>query len=170
MANKKTNTSKTTSSKLTASGPSVTTKLKKKWWFVLLLAILVFSVGSFAYNKYLDYRNVEDMKSLLADFEELEKKIEQETNEELNIEASCKSVGKFASSYACSIYLTNKMKTTMNYNKFTSENLKSNNCRIIDSIDASKLGAYYCVIDVRGSNTQEAENIFYQYDDSPNQP
>jgi len=76
---------------------------KKPYLYIFIPVILV--LGIFGYNKYLDYRNVQDMKQLLTDIEELKHDVETETGEELSIEADCSSGGKFATFYSCSIRL-----------------------------------------------------------------
>jgi len=66
-----------------------------------LYIVFVVSLSIFLYGRYIDYRNVQDMKHLLADFQQLERDMEAETGEDFYITASCTSVGKFATSYAC---------------------------------------------------------------------
>ncbi len=92
--------------KQTPVKPSLSENLKKKWWAVLLLGVFIFAVGSFAYNKYLDYKNVQDMKTLLSDFQQLEEDMEEETGEKLSIIPDCGYGGeKFNQSYSCALFI-----------------------------------------------------------------
>jgi hypothetical protein len=98
-------TKKPTFKKQTPVKPTLSETLKKKWWAVLLLAIFVLVAGSFAYNKYLDYRNIEDMKTLLADFKNLEAAIEKETGmDNIILGGSCTSIEKYDTTFACYLY------------------------------------------------------------------
>ena len=141
----------------------------------LSLVILVVVAGVFSYNKYLDYRNVQDMKQLLADFQQLEKDVEAETGEEIYIEANCGSVGKFATSYACSIDLLPKSKQASEAYKAYLENVSVDNssrCGLYSiigyKIDDSSLDFFGCSPSiVRNANRDKSEEIFYQYDTSP---
>jgi hypothetical protein len=74
---------------------------KKHWWKIGFSILLIGSVTFIGYNKYLDQQNVNNMKQLLAEFEQLERDVEAETGEELYIEANCGSGGKFAEFYSC---------------------------------------------------------------------
>lgn len=123
-------------------------------------------LGSLTYNLYLDKQNVNDMKNLLTAFEQLESDLETETGERFTIEASCESVGKFAESYGCNVYLKNDTNTLYNYTNLDNSN-QSYRCRIIDSPDAKYLNFYACSITVRNSNRNAAEEIFYKYDTTP---
>jgi hypothetical protein len=139
----------------------------------LMIAVLV--IGFIGYNKFLDYKNVQDMKGLLSDFQQLERDIETETGEEFHIQASCSSGGKFGGVfYFCGIYLENKNLVTYEYEpylaKLGSKINDKNDCRIVTSEDATALGAYSCIIDVRPSSQQKSEEIFYDYDTSPGWP
>lgn len=148
--------------------------LKKWWWAILLITLLVFGVSSFAYEKYLDRQNVADMKQLLADFEQLEKDVEAETGEELTIEASCESVGKFSESYACYLYLKNPNNSLLNYSEFIADDSSlldsANSCRIISGKGAKYINFYSCSFKVRDSSINSSEEIFYKYDTSPDAP
>lgn len=143
----------------------------KYWWVLLFMVLLITSGGVYGYNKYLDRQNIAEMKQLLADFEKLKTDVESETGEDLYIEASCGSVGKFATSYACSLYLENGGKKEYEYTKFTKKYISFDNknyeCRLITSVDAQARGSWSCIITIRKSNTMEAERIFYDYDTSP---
>mgnify|MGYP000935054400 CR=1 FL=1 len=146
-----------------------------KYWPVLLFVIILLAAGGvYGYNKYLDRQNVADMKQLLADFEKLKTDIESETGEKLYIEASCGSVGKFATSYACTIYLKNDLNKLYAYSDYTpaeSSLLNTDNrCRVIQSKDAKYLNFYSCVLHIRASNIDKAEATFFKYDTSPGSP
>jgi hypothetical protein len=137
---------------------------------MILIGFLVLAVGGvYGYNKYLDRQNVSDMKQLLADFEQLEKDIESETGEELYIEATCGSVGKFATSYSCDVTLAGKGSSlsegvTANFLLYIS---KQKNCEILSTGLGGYKGALNCVVHVRESNENNAENVFINYDTSP---
>jgi hypothetical protein len=137
----------------------------------LLLFIAIFGVGVFSHNKYLDWQNVKDMKALLSAFEQLEKDVEENTGEDLAIEADCGSVGKFATSYSCDIFLKKLNNDKFDYDKFIPKNSvlnKANNrCSTITSPDAAYLNFFSCITQVRNFNTKTAESIFYKYDTSP---
>lgn len=140
---------------------------KKHKLKTVLVAMLLIFIGGLVYNKFLDYRNVQDMEQLLADFQRLEKDVEAETGEELFIRADCGSVGKFATSYACWVYLENNSDQIYDYSKHiaaSSSIRKSNECRTITSEDASAYGAYNCDITIRGSNKATANTIFSEYE------
>lgn len=138
-----------------------------------LVLIIIFG-GIFSYNKYLDWQNVQDMKQLLADFEQLERDIEASSGEELYIEADCGNVGKFATSYACHLYLKNSKNQLYQYRQFSAKRSSltksTNRCRVIDGKDATYLNFYSCTSPVRGANEKKSEQIFVEYDTSPNSP
>jgi hypothetical protein len=139
----------------------------------LMIAVLV--VGFIGYNKFLDYRNVQDMKGLLSDFQQLELDIEAETGEEFYIEADCgRGSAKFSSSYTCTarLYASNGWAST--YNNFASNNkLEDKGCELLSksSVGFDKSEDHYrCRISVRPSSQQKSEEIFYDYDTSPGWP
>jgi hypothetical protein len=148
------------------------TKSHKVKAFLLLL--LLFLIGNFGYNKYLDQQNIQDMKRLLADFEQLEVDLEQATGEEFYIEADCSSIGKFAESYGCNLYLKNDTNTLFGYEDFLNEGSTitagENNCHTINSKDAAYENFYACSISVRNPVRTNAEDIFKEYDTSPGLP
>lgn len=166
MATKKTNVginSKKTTVNQPAKASALLRFVKKWWWAILLITLLVFGVTSFAYEKYLDRQNMADMKLLLADFEQLEKDVEAETGEELYIESSCGSVGKFSESYSCNITLLNSDTSTSDelinlYRLFNEEHLR---CEILLNAKEKYKNALDCTIHVRGSNIKTANRIFY---------
>jgi hypothetical protein len=145
----------------------------------VLISVVVLIVGVFSYSKYIDYRNVQDMKQLLADFEQLEKDVEAETNEDLYIEAECGSVGKFATSYACSLRLLHSRTMwssdiTNSVIKAETDNMKDfGRCRILSEKSIGfkpNEDNYICSFSVHDSNREKSEEIFYQYDTSPGSP
>lgn len=144
-----------------------TNKLKS---FLIIIALIF--IGGFAYDRYQNWRNVRDMEELLAAFEQLESNLEAETGEDFYIEANCGSVGKFATSYACSIYLKGQDNDiSTNYVDYTTGikpfNKTSNRCMTVHTKDAAAFGSYSCTITVRNPNSNRAESIFYEYDKSP---
>lgn len=170
MATKKTNNSKKPVNNQKTGASSLFRILKKWWWAILLITLLVFGVSSYAYEKYLDRQNVADMKQLLADFEQLEKDVESETGEELFIQSSCGSVGKFSESYACIVSL--KPKNGVSDERFNNSITENQSSFLIDQgcILASKgyklnsiTGDYYVCsgVHVRTSNESAAKKIFY---------
>jgi hypothetical protein len=166
-------TKKPTFKKQAPAKPSLMRRLKEVWWIFPLLFMFVLPAGIFAYNKYLDYRNVEDMKALLSDFQQLEKTMEEQTGEEFTIETDCSSVGKFATSYSCSIYLLRNegeidgaeigLVTTLN-------DSLGLNCEQLFSGGGNAKNSLLCTIKVRTSNETKSEIIFYSYDKSPGSP
>ncbi len=136
---------------------------------VAVVLILVFS-GVFGYNKYLDWRNVQDMKSLVGAFEELKRDTEENYNENLKIVAVCASVGKFSTSYTCDLTL---LKKQGNFTKDVASSLLSklevsdiDRCEILSQADELYLNAINCNIKLRLSNKESTESIFGQYDTS----
>ena len=76
---------------------------------ILIAIVMTGVILSFtAYNKYLDWQNLNDLKAMLADFEQLERDVETATGEELYIEASCGTVEKFNITNVCYISLATK--------------------------------------------------------------
>jgi hypothetical protein len=151
--------------------------VKKFWWVFPVLFLFVSSIGYIAYNKYLDQQNINNMEQLLSDFEQLKSDIEAETGEKFYIEANCGSVGKFSTSYSCSIDLkafnkdlTSEFTQYIKLGTFTvygSCGFASN----IYSVDNNFQEYFTCTsLNVRPSNQQKAEEIFYNYDTSPNSP
>lgn len=145
-----------------------TNKLKS---FLIIIALIF--IGGFAYDRYQNWRNVRDMEELLAAFEQLESDLEAETGEDFYIEANCGSVGKFATSYACSMDLKTNLFDTSYIPIIKSneaETLKKN-CMIASAgfrIGSPENDYYTCTgIHVRQANKDEAESIFYEYDKSP---
>lgn len=150
---------------------------KTKVALILVPILLVF--GAFGYNKYLDWQNVNDMKQLLADFEQLKQDVETETGEELTIEADCGSGGKFATFYSCKVSLKSSNGNWIDeYEKIivntVSDNLTSfGECRMLSERSVGfepKDDYYFCSFYVNNSNKNKAESIFYQYDTSPGSP
>jgi len=162
--NKKTKNTKTSRQSFSKLGWVKHHKFK-----TFLILILVFTTGIFAYNKYLDWQNVNDMKQLLADFEQLERDIEAETGEEFYVEASCGSVGKFASSYSCGLVILPGSDLPA-YSAKTREYSAENDCEILINGRGTHTNALLCNIHVRNANRQKSEEIFLQYDTSPNSP
>ena len=138
---------------------------------LLVLVPILLIAGFIGYNKYLDYRNVQDMKQLLSDFEQLEKDLELKTGEEFSIESDCSSGGKFASFYSCNIYLKNPSGKLYEYDKFiqniASFSDKKYRCRIVDGEGARYLNFYSCILSVRNSVVDRAEDVFFRYDTTP---
>jgi hypothetical protein len=150
--------------------------LKKHWWKTGISLLFLFGLVSFGYEKYLDRQNVTDMKQLLADFEKLKTDVEAETGEELYIEASCGSVGKFATSYGCTLYMkpvshtfTDTLGSSIKETR--SEFLNNHGCILASEgykIKKESDNYFICSgFNVRSSNTTSAETIFYRYDTSP---
>jgi hypothetical protein len=153
---------------------SVSIWLRAHKFTTALMALVVVVAGIFAYNKILDRQNVQDMKELLAAFEQLERDVEADTGDQLTIEADCGSVGKFAEGYSCGLFLKNLQ------NKWTeeiSQSIQKKNDKLFQafckfaSFNSIGLSAdkdfYLCILTVRKSNRSTAESIFYQYDISP---
>jgi len=172
--NKKTKNTKTSRQSFSKLGWVKHHKFK-----TFLILILVFTTGIFAYNKYLDWQNVNDMKQLLADFEQLERDIEAETGEEFYVEASCGSVGKFAESYACSLRLFHKQAIwnepfSLAALQSETDHLRSfGDCAILDEnslVRDANRNHYRCNFLVRYSNRDASEEIFIKYDTSPGSP
>lgn len=107
--------------------------IKTKWWAILLLLVFVFAVGTFAYNKYLDYRNVQDMKSLLADFEQLKTDVEAETGEATSIGMSCGTINeKFLKTPSCYVFLLGNQNTQITSvgSNLSQELIDNNSCNV----------------------------------------
>ncbi len=156
---------------------SLISKLKNSWWTFTLLFVLMFPFGLFTYSKYLDKRNVQDMKTLLSDFQQLEKDMEEETGEEFTIEADCSSVGKFATSYSCSVYFKNATWKEVYSQKVTTTATKGmKNFGGCEMLSENSIGfspnedMYLCTFTVRSPNEVRSEQIFYDYDESPGSP
>lgn len=140
----------------------------KRNFFITVLALIS---CIFLYNKYLDWRNVENMKQLKAAFEQLERDIERDTGDELRIEADCGSGGKFAEFYSCSLRLLNNRQAIYQYGSYISKdsalNDRSNSCD--KPTNGSTYDEFYlCAVRVRVKSA--AESIFYEYDVSPGKP
>ena len=74
-----------------------------------MLTVLVVVVSLFLYNKYLDWRNVENMKQLKAAFEQLERDIERDTNLDITSSFYCINIEeKFSSRPACGAFLSSR--------------------------------------------------------------
>ena len=149
---------------------------KNKSFLVLLIPIILV-LGIFAYNKYLDWQNVEDMKQLLADFEQLERDIETETGEEFTIEAHCGSGGeKFSTNYSCSVRLypellpTKKVHEDLFISLASKELTSSENCNLLKGLGFSgteEYGNFYmCIESFRSSNKYFVEDLFLKYSQS----
>ena len=153
--------------------------VKKHKVATFLYIIFLISLSVFLYGRYIDYRNVQDMKQLLADLQQLERDMEAETGEKFYIEADCGSGGDFASFYSCSVVLKpesnvwstkflniialNETKTLQEFGK----------CKMLSerSIGIEPHEDYYiCSFLVNNSNKNKAEEIFYPYDTSPGSP
>lgn len=158
---------KQSSSKMSASAVF----FHKHWWKIGVIILIISSLTFLGYNKYLDQQNVNNMKQLLADFEQLKTDVEAETGEKLAIEATCESVGKFSESYACYLYLKNDGNKLLNYEQSihngSSLKIVLNKCRVVTGEGAKYLNFYNCTVSVRNSNIEAAEKIFYDYDTSP---
>ena len=162
----------------TVKKPSVESSFFNKNWWKIGIGLMVLTVFVyFGYNKYLDRQNVAEMRQLLEDFEKLKTDVEAETGEKLYIEATCGSVGKFATSYACSLNIkpvnNNSTELTRNAFKEKDSNVRAMyGCGLYSETgyqvkDLAK-DFYGCAaLHVRGSNKSEAERIFYNYDTSP---
>ena len=151
------------------------TYVKQHKLLTLFVAVLFIGLSAFGYQKYLDTRNVSDMEQLLSAFEELEEKIESESDQEVDIEANCGSVGKFATSYACTLSLISK---TNSWTKEISDKLliirlsqpAIKNCNLLSEISTGfnlNENKFICSLEVRNANKTSSESIFYQYDTSP---
>ncbi len=155
--------------KFTSDSTKKPSFFQKHWWKIGISLLFVTALVFFGYNKYLDQQNVSNMKQLLSDFEKLKVDVETETGEKLFIKATCGSVGKFATSYACDVTLgteTNSKKGVVS-NSFVVYVSNHNGCEILNSGNDSFEDALNCTIHVRGSNTGMAEQIFIDYDTSP---
>lgn len=152
--------------------------IKQHRLLTVFAVVLFISFSVFGYQKYLDARNVSDMKQLLSAFEDLKEKIESETDQDVDIEANCGSVGKFATSYACTLSLVSK---TNNWTVDISDALKGsqksqqiiNYCSLLSEVSIGvslNEDKYICSIGVRSANEDKSESIFYQYDTSPGRP
>jgi hypothetical protein len=174
MATKKTNNgakSKNTENGQKSWASSLLGFLRRRWWVVSIIGLLVFGVSLFAYEKHLDRQNVADMKQLLGDFEQLEKDVEAETGEKLFIEASCGSVGKFSTSYSCRLVLAGTdLSLFENAVNISSSGTKYNGCEFLYNGKDEFKNALRCDITVRGKNIGASEEIFYKYDTSPGSP
>lgn len=153
-------TKKPTFKKQTPVKPSLSENLKKKWWAVLLLAIFVFTVGAFAYNRYLDYKNVQDMKTLLSDFQQLEKTMEEQTSESIESTVECTYGGeKFNQKESCNLLMINSTSDPKYFNSiFYSSNTNLNEaCRL--SVGGSNVGSIACYIPNTVLENEEIQNI-----------
>jgi hypothetical protein len=93
---------KQSSSKMSASAVF----FHKHWWKIGVIILLISSLTFLGYNKYLDQQNVNNMKQLLADFEQLKTDVEAETGEKLALGTSCNNIEeKFVSTPSCYVYL-----------------------------------------------------------------
>ena len=146
----------------------------KLLWIIPVVALVLGFVAFFAYNKYLDRQNVAEMEQLLADFEQLKTDAETETGEKFYILSTCESVGKFAGSYKCGLYLNSNEQNFSNYSNLKSYGALANKekfrCITIKSVDASEYNSLSCTIAVRDENRDKAEEIYYDYDTSPGSP
>jgi|GEM_PF-3304506 len=157
---------------------SLTMPKNKKPWLVIIIILFVFPAGVFAYNKYLDYKNVQDMKTLLSDFQQLEKEMEDKTGEQFTINAACGSVGKFATSYACSVVLkpnssvvTGEIADVFDKARFDSGAVVCGRFSKIGYKVNTTEDYFGCrALHVRVSTESNAEKIFYDYDESPGSP
>lgn len=147
--------------------PSPKVKLvwvKKHKLKTVLVAMLLIFIGGLVYNKFLDYRNVQDMEQLLADFQRLEKDVEAETGEELYIEADCGSVGKFATSYSCAVSLVGSSLASSTYIQQIYEYVSLHDrCEILNNGKNDYLNAVYCNAHVRNPNKDKANSLFSKY-------
>jgi len=159
----------------TAKKPSVESSFLNRHWWKIGIGLVVLTVFVyFGYNKYLDRQNVAEMRQLLEDFEKLKTDVEAETGEKLYIEATCGSVGKFATSYACSLNMQTRgsswkpLLTKLVLEKETTVQKNFGSCEMLskNSVGFDK-DKYICIFTIRKSNTSEAERIFYNYDTSP---
>ncbi|MCA9323993.1 hypothetical protein KC992_02730 [Candidatus Saccharibacteria bacterium] len=138
----------------------------------VLIAFLVFMLGLWAYSSYLDWRNVQDMERLLSAMQELKKDVEAETGEKLAIEADCGSVGKFAESYSCAVYVINMAQTKkIEWTRYVeAQTFTKYRCEVLSGGRSEYKNALACYQKIRNTNKQKAESIFYQYDSSPGLP
>jgi hypothetical protein len=153
------------------------TKLNKYWW-VFALAIILVGFGSFfAYNKYLDQQNVNEMKELLSEFEQLKTTAEIETGKKLFVQADCDMGGeKFNEKYSCTLRLktidnnwSNDLSTFVtNYSAILSKNCELLSLRSVGFEESEN--HYLCRVVVLSGNTNKAEEIFYNYDTTPGRP
>lgn len=150
-----------------------TRRLSPKSRLILLLVgmpLLLFG-GLFAQSTYLDRQNVSEMKELLAAFESLKQEAEEKTGDSFSIEADCGSVGKFADSYSCELYLKNPNGSLYDYSTFINQNSVllsgGSNCRVVDGAGAKYFNFFSCSVSVRESSRSSAETIFFEYDTSP---
>jgi hypothetical protein len=154
------------------------TKLNKYWWVFALAVILVAFGSFFAYNKYLDQQNVNEMKELLAEFEKLKTTMEEETGNSFYVTADCGVGGeKFNPIYSCTLDLlpvnlpvTAEVESL--YLKSAGFYLNKNaRCGLLKELGFSgtkEYGNFYtCLISVTKTNQDEAEEIFYKYDTTP---
>jgi hypothetical protein len=150
----------------------INTKLYKYWWVFALTVILVAFGSFFAYNKYLDQQNVNEMKELLAEFEKLKTSAEKETGEAYYIEATCGSASeKFSGKYSCRVTLPSKnIEGSSYYNKVESVLFLDKSCEELIGGQNGFKNAIRCDISVRNANKDDAEKIFLYYDTSPNSP
>lgn len=149
--------------KTTAKTKNYRSFFKKFWWIFPILLLFIGSVSFLAYNKYLDQQNVNNMKQLLLDFEQLERDVETETGEKYYIESSCGSIGVFAESYGCTITLMVGNSTPIENLLVRYENFIQDypSCEVLLNGKDKYVNALDCNILVRGSNINTAKKIFY---------
>lgn len=137
-----------------------------KYWWIVGVVVLFFIIASLVgYNKYLDQQNISNMKQLLAEFEQLEIDAENETGQELYIQADCGTGGeKFSRKYICSVSLPAVDNNAVTYSHDLPD---KENCETLINGKEGFRNALNCTVSVRGSNHDIAEDIFYKYDTSP---
>jgi len=128
-------------------------KFNKKILLVLVPILLI--AGFIGYNKYLDYRNVQDMKQVISVFE---KQIANGSR----IEKVCRFSGeKFNQKEVCSLFATeNKNLDGINSSYLETEPLK-NYCGI--GKDGEFRGIIYCTIVTRPSTEKQIFELVSEY-------
>jgi hypothetical protein len=125
----------------------------------------------FAYNKYLDQQNVNEMKELLAEFEKLKTSAEKETGEAYYIEATCGSASeKFSGKHLCIVTLPSKNDSPSSYKNDTTWLITNSRCEVLINGLGGYKNSISCTVPIRSSNLEIAKSIFYKYDTSPNSP
>jgi hypothetical protein len=140
----------------------------KLLWILPVVVLLLGFATFFAYNKYLDNQNVAEMEQLLADFEKLKEDAEKESGQSYYIEATCGTGSeKFSNKYFCLISLPTQDSSAALYDFNKSKLMDSDTCEILTSGLEGYKNTINCNISVRQSNSEKAEEIFYDYDTSP---
>jgi hypothetical protein len=141
----------------------------KLLWILPVVVLILGFAAFFAYNKYLNSQNIAEMEQLLADFEKLKEDAEKETGQSYYIEATCGTGSeKFSNQYYCRVVLSSFNENGSSYyNEVESTLFTNNKCeQLVNGIGGFK-NSIRCDLTVRQSNSEKAEEIFYEYDTTP---